>query len=39
VECFKWGLMDYLSRNAEVFVIESNLNCLDPAQVKKNFSM
>ena len=32
VERFKWGLMGYLSRNAEVFVIESDLNCAGLAQ-------
>ena len=42
VECFKWGLMGYPSRNMEDFVAESDLNCADLAQevsVEKNFSM
>jgi hypothetical protein len=41
VECFEWGLMGHPSRNMEVFVAGSNLNCVDLAQVisKKNFSM
>jgi hypothetical protein len=42
VECFKWGLMGYSSRNMEDFVAESDLNCAELAQkvsVKKNFSM
>ena len=40
VECFKWGLMDYPSRNMEDFVAGSNLNCVDLAQEiskEKNF--
>ena len=32
VECFKLGLMSYLSRNMGDFVAESNLNYADPAQ-------
>jgi hypothetical protein len=41
VECFKWGLMGYTSRNTEDFVAESNLNCVDLAQEGsvKNFNM
>jgi hypothetical protein len=42
VECFKWGLMGYPSRNMEDFVAESNLNCTDLGQEvseEKNFSM
>ena len=40
MECFKWGLMGYSSRNMEDFVAESDLNCADLAQevsVEKNF--
>jgi hypothetical protein len=29
VECFKWGLMGYPSRNMEDFVAESDLKCED----------
>jgi hypothetical protein len=29
VECFKWGLMGYPSRNMEDFVTESDWNCAD----------
>jgi hypothetical protein len=32
VECFKWGLMDYSSRNMEDFVSENDLNYVDLAQ-------
>jgi hypothetical protein len=32
VECFKWGLMCYPSRNMKDFVTESDLNCEDLAQ-------
>jgi hypothetical protein len=32
VECFKWGLMGYPSRNMEDFVTESDLKCADLAQ-------
>jgi hypothetical protein len=42
VECFKWGLIDYPSRNMEDFVVECDLSCADQAQqvsVEKNFSM
>ena len=42
VECFKWGLTGYPSRNMEDFATESDLNCEDLAQVvsvEKNFSM
>jgi hypothetical protein len=31
MECFKWGLMDYPSRNMEDFVAESDLNCAELA--------
>ena len=41
VECFKWGLMGYPSRNMEDFVTESDLNCADLAQEVsvENFNM
>ena len=42
VECFKWCVMGYSSKNIENFVAESDLNCADMAQqvsVEKNFSM
>ena len=42
MECFKWGLMGHPSRNMEVFVAGSNLNCVDLAQdisKEKNFRM
>jgi hypothetical protein len=42
VECFKWGLMGYPSKNMEDFVTESDLKCADMSQevsVGKNFSM
>ena len=42
MECFKWGLMGYLSRNMEDFVAGSNLNCVDLTQEiskEKSFSM
>ena len=32
MECFKWGLMGYPSRNMNDFVTESDLNCADLAQ-------
>ena len=32
MECFKWDLMGYPSRNMEDFVTESDLNCADLAQ-------
>jgi hypothetical protein len=32
VECFKWDLMGYPSRNMENFVPESGLNWVDLAQ-------
>jgi hypothetical protein len=32
VECFKWGLVGYPSRNMEYFVTENNLNFADLAQ-------
>lgn len=41
VECFKWGLMGYPSRNKEDFVAGSDLNYADLAQeipMEKNFS-
>jgi hypothetical protein len=31
VECFKWDLMDYPSRNMGDFATESDLNCEDLA--------
>jgi hypothetical protein len=31
VECFKWDLMGYSSRNMEDFVTEGDLNCGDLA--------
>ena len=39
VECFKWGLIGYPSRNMEDFVVESDLNCADLALVEMNFRM
>ena len=42
MECFKWGLLGYLSRNIEDSVTESDLKCAVLAQeisVEKNFSM
>ena len=41
MECFKWGLMGYPSRNMEDFVTESDLNCADLAQEVsvENFNM
>jgi hypothetical protein len=42
VECFKWGLLGYLSRNIEDSVTESDLKCAIQVQeilVEKNFSM
>jgi hypothetical protein len=32
VDCFKWGLMGYPSRNIKDFVTERYLNCVDLAQ-------
>jgi hypothetical protein len=32
VECFKWGLVGYPSKNMEDFVTESDLNCEDLVQ-------
>ena len=32
VDCFKWGLMGYPSRNIKDFVTESDLNCAYLAQ-------
>ena len=32
VECFKWGLVGYPSRNMEYFVTENDLNFADLAQ-------
>ena len=32
MECFKWGLRSYPSRNMEDFVTESDSNCADLAQ-------
>jgi hypothetical protein len=32
VECFKWALMNYPSKNMEDFVTESDLNCTDLTQ-------
>jgi hypothetical protein len=41
VECFKWGLLGYPSRNTEDFVAESDLNCESLALEvpKENFNM
>ena len=42
MECFKWGLLGYLSRNIEDSVTESDLKCAVLAQeisVEKNFSI
>jgi hypothetical protein len=42
MECFKWGLMRYSSRNMDDFVAVSDLDCADLAQevsIEKNFSM
>jgi hypothetical protein len=42
VECFKFGLMGYPSRNIQDFVAECDLNYADLTQevsVEKNFSM
>jgi hypothetical protein len=42
VECFKWGLIGYPSRNMEYFVAGSNLVCVDLAQEiskEKNFRL
>ena len=42
MECFKWGLLGYLSRNIEDSVTENDLICAVLAQeisVEKNFSM
>jgi hypothetical protein len=42
VECFKWGLVDYHSRNMEDFVTEGDLNCVSLAlevSEEKNFNM
>jgi hypothetical protein len=38
VECFKWGLMDYPSRNIEDFVAEW-LVLAQEVSVEKNFNM
>jgi hypothetical protein len=32
VECFKWGLMGYLSKNMKGSCTEDDLNCEGPAQ-------
>ena len=39
MECFKWNLMGYPSKNMEDFVTESDLNCEDLARelLVKNF--
>jgi hypothetical protein len=42
VECFKWSLMGYASKNRKGFIAEINLNCADLTQegsVEKNFSV
>jgi hypothetical protein len=41
IECLKWGLMGYSSRNMEDFVTKSDLNCVDLAQEVsvENFKM
>jgi hypothetical protein len=39
VECFKCSLKGYSRKNMEDFVIKSDLNCADLAQVEQNFSM
>ena len=41
IECLKWGLMGYSSRNMEDFVTKSDLNCVDLAQEVsvENFNM
>jgi hypothetical protein len=42
VECFKWGLMGYPSRNVDDFAAVSDLNSTDLAQEvseEKNFSI
>ena len=33
MECFKWGLLGYLSRNIEDSVTESDLKCAVLAQI------
>jgi hypothetical protein len=42
VECFKWGLMGYPSKNMKDLVAEIDLNCSELAQdgsVEESFNM
>ena len=41
MECFKWSLIGYPSRNIKDFIAESDLNCVDLAKevLVENFNM